>query len=175
MSWIVVSLIRWGRIQNFRPLGPLFLVEVEFPVGGWWWWWWTAIIMSNLTSGCGYLELWLGWGFDNFFKSHYQDWDWDSSNLNAKTDTETEFLQVSIWRMRPRLNFLKSICWDQDRDSKTLGLNVMTETETKFLQVSLSRLRPRLTFSKSHCQEWDGDQKRFLKFVSIIFTFWAKN
>ena len=30
---VVVSFVRWGRIQNFRPLGPLFLVEVEFLVG----------------------------------------------------------------------------------------------------------------------------------------------
>ena len=31
-----VSFVRWGRLQNFRPLGPLFLVEVEFlgVVGG---------------------------------------------------------------------------------------------------------------------------------------------
>ena len=35
MCWVVVSFFRWARIQNFRPLGPLFLVEVEFP-GGWW-------------------------------------------------------------------------------------------------------------------------------------------
>ena len=33
LSWIVVSFVRWGRIQNFRSLGPLFLVEVEFLVG----------------------------------------------------------------------------------------------------------------------------------------------
>ena len=26
---------------------------------------WTAIIMSNPTLGWGYVELWLGWGFDN--------------------------------------------------------------------------------------------------------------
>ena len=33
---IDVSFVRWGRLQNFRPLGPLFLVEVEFlgVVGG---------------------------------------------------------------------------------------------------------------------------------------------
>ena len=34
LCWVVVSFVRWGRIQNFRPLGPLFLVEVEFLVGG---------------------------------------------------------------------------------------------------------------------------------------------
>ena len=33
LCWVVVSCVRWGRIQNFRPLGPLFLVEVEFLVG----------------------------------------------------------------------------------------------------------------------------------------------
>ena len=32
--WVVVSFVSRGCIQNFRPLGPLFLVEVEF-VGGW--------------------------------------------------------------------------------------------------------------------------------------------
>ena len=33
---VVVSFARLGRIQNFRPLGPFFLVEVEFlGVGGW--------------------------------------------------------------------------------------------------------------------------------------------
>ena len=33
---VVVSFVRLGRIQNFRPLGPLFLVEVEFLGGvGW--------------------------------------------------------------------------------------------------------------------------------------------
>ena len=52
------------RLQNFRPLGPLFLVEVEF-VCGWWVVVWTAIIVSNPTSGWGYVEFWLGWGFDN--------------------------------------------------------------------------------------------------------------
>ena len=31
---MVVTFVRQGRIQNFRPLGPLFLVEVEFPGGG---------------------------------------------------------------------------------------------------------------------------------------------
>ena len=34
--------------------------------GGWWWWWWTAIIMSNPSSGWGYVELWLVCGFDTF-------------------------------------------------------------------------------------------------------------
>ena len=33
LFWGVVSFVRGGHIQNFRPLGPLFLVEVEFPVG----------------------------------------------------------------------------------------------------------------------------------------------
>ena len=34
LCWVVVNFVRWGRIQNFRPIGPLFLVEVEFPGGG---------------------------------------------------------------------------------------------------------------------------------------------
>ena len=34
LYWVVVSFVRRGRIQNFRPLGPLFLVEVEFLVVG---------------------------------------------------------------------------------------------------------------------------------------------
>ena len=51
----------WVR-KNFRPLGPLFLVEVEFPDGGvgWWFRWWTAIIVSNpnqLGWGCVEVEL----------------------------------------------------------------------------------------------------------------------
>ena len=35
LCWVVVSFVSPGRIQNFRPLGSLFLVEVEFPGGGW--------------------------------------------------------------------------------------------------------------------------------------------
>ena len=36
LCWIVVRIV-WGCcIQNFRPLGPFFLVEVEFLAGGWW-------------------------------------------------------------------------------------------------------------------------------------------
>ena len=31
---VVVSFVRLGRMQDFRPLGPLFLVEVKF-LGGW--------------------------------------------------------------------------------------------------------------------------------------------
>ena len=67
LCWVIVSLVyRWGRMQNFRPLGPLFLVEVEF-VGGWGGWcgWcgvvWTAIIMSNPTRlGLGWVVVRLG-------------------------------------------------------------------------------------------------------------------
>ena len=33
LCWVVVSFVRWGCIQNFRPLGSFFLVEVEFL---WW-------------------------------------------------------------------------------------------------------------------------------------------
>ena len=29
LCWVVVSFVRLGRIQNFRPLEALFLVEVE--------------------------------------------------------------------------------------------------------------------------------------------------
>ena len=35
LCWVVVSFVRSGRMQNFRPVGPLFLVEVEFPSVGW--------------------------------------------------------------------------------------------------------------------------------------------
>ena len=35
LCWVIVSFVRWGHMQNFRPLGPLFLVEVEFVVGWW--------------------------------------------------------------------------------------------------------------------------------------------
>ena len=31
---VVVSFVRWGHIQKFRPQGPPFLVEVEFLGGG---------------------------------------------------------------------------------------------------------------------------------------------
>ena len=33
LCWVVVSFVRLGHIQYFRPLGPLFLAEVEFLVG----------------------------------------------------------------------------------------------------------------------------------------------
>ena len=94
LSWIVVSFVRWGRIQNFRPLGPLFLVEVEFVVG--WWWVWTAIIVSNPTSGWGYVELWLGWGFDKILAVNYwQIWILSTSLiLHAKCH---QFLCVKIF------------------------------------------------------------------------------
>ena len=36
LCWVVVSFVRLGRIQNFRPLEALFLLEVEFLVGGRW-------------------------------------------------------------------------------------------------------------------------------------------
>ena len=36
LCWVVVSFVRLGHIKNFRPLGPLLLVEVEFlGVVGW--------------------------------------------------------------------------------------------------------------------------------------------
>ena len=34
LFWIVVSFAWYGCLQNFRPLGSLFQVEVEFV---WWW------------------------------------------------------------------------------------------------------------------------------------------
>ena len=34
LCWVDVNFVRWGCIQNFKPLGPVTLVEVEFP-GGW--------------------------------------------------------------------------------------------------------------------------------------------
>ena len=66
LCWVVVSLVRWGCLQNFRPLGLVFLVEVEFLVGGVGGWVvvWTAIIVSNPTRlRLGWVVL--GWGFDN--------------------------------------------------------------------------------------------------------------
>ena len=39
LCWVVVSIATRCCITNFRPLGPFFLVELEFlVVGGWWWW-----------------------------------------------------------------------------------------------------------------------------------------
>ena len=38
LCWVIVSFVSWGRIRNFRPLGHLIQVEVEFVggvVGGW--------------------------------------------------------------------------------------------------------------------------------------------
>ena len=35
LCWVVVSFVRLGHIKNFRPLGPLLLVEVEFLGVGW--------------------------------------------------------------------------------------------------------------------------------------------
>ena len=32
LCWVVVSFVRWGRVQNFKSLRPLFLVKVEFLV-----------------------------------------------------------------------------------------------------------------------------------------------
>ena len=54
LCWVVLSFALWGRLQNFRPLGSFFLVEVEFLVGGWWC---KVIIMSNPTR----LRLGSGW------------------------------------------------------------------------------------------------------------------
>ena len=51
LCWIVVNFAWYGRLQNFRPLGSLFLVEVEFLVGGGWGGWGgcKVIIVSNPT------------------------------------------------------------------------------------------------------------------------------
>ena len=74
--WVLKFLVKiiWVQIffcQNFLPLGPLFLVEVEF-VCGWCgvvWFGWVGVNSNNHpTSGWGYGELWLGWGFD---KNHF--------------------------------------------------------------------------------------------------------
>ena len=37
LCWVVVSIAGRVCITNFRPIGPFFLVELEFLVGGWWW------------------------------------------------------------------------------------------------------------------------------------------
>ena len=34
LCWVVVRFVWWGRLQNMRPLGSFFLVELEFL---WWW------------------------------------------------------------------------------------------------------------------------------------------
>ena len=69
MCWIVVSFAWLGRLQNLRPLGSLFLVEVEFL-------WWVVvgggcivIIMLNPT------RLRLGWGFDKTIHPTQDDMD----------------------------------------------------------------------------------------------------
>ena len=49
--------------KNFRPQGPLFLVEIEFVVGGVGW---GGVNSNNLVKPSPRLrlvELWLGWGF----------------------------------------------------------------------------------------------------------------
>ena len=56
LCWVVVSIATRCSITNFRPLGPFFLVGLEFLVGGMGWWWCKVIIMSNPTRlrlGCG--------------------------------------------------------------------------------------------------------------------------
>ena len=45
---VVVSIATRCCITNFRPLGPFFLVELEFLVGGGGWWC-KVIIVSNPT------------------------------------------------------------------------------------------------------------------------------
>ena len=45
-------------MQNFRSLGPIFLVEVEFEVGG-------GVSVNSNNHVKPNLRLWLGWGFDN--------------------------------------------------------------------------------------------------------------
>ena len=57
LCWVVCSFVRWGCIENFR----LEFVSVWCGVGVN-----SDIIVSNPTSGWGYVELLLGWGFDNF-------------------------------------------------------------------------------------------------------------
>ena len=60
LCWVVVSFVRWGRIQNFRPpLGPLFLVEVEF-VGGWGGWCANPFLCQ---TQLGWVKLRLCWGW----------------------------------------------------------------------------------------------------------------
>ena len=63
LCWVVVSYACWPCLQNFRPLGSLFLVEVEFV----WWVGWgggcKGIIVSNPTRlrlGCGWVVVRLG-------------------------------------------------------------------------------------------------------------------
>ena len=57
LCWVVVSIATRCSITNFRPLGPFFLVELEFLVGGGGWWGvCKVIIVSNPTRlrlGCG--------------------------------------------------------------------------------------------------------------------------
>ena len=66
LCWVVVSFVRRGRIQNFRPLGPLFLIEVEFLVVG------GVVVNSNNRVKPNFrlskVVLWLSWGFDNFVR-----------------------------------------------------------------------------------------------------------
>ena len=67
LRWVVITFVRWGRIQNFRPLGPLFLVKVEF-VGGWCG---VGVNSNNRVKpnlSWVYIELRLGWGFDNILR-----------------------------------------------------------------------------------------------------------
>ena len=48
---VVVSFVRWVRIQNFRNVWPFLLIDFSFMVGRWWGWGgMVCIFMSNPTS-----------------------------------------------------------------------------------------------------------------------------
>ena len=65
LCWVVVGIAGWPCLQNFRPLGPFFLVELEFLGGGC-----KVIIVSNPTRlwlGCGWVVVRLGF-WQQFFQ-----------------------------------------------------------------------------------------------------------
>ena len=61
LCWVVVSITTRCSITNFRPLGPFFLVELEFLVGGGGWW----VVKSDnrVKPNQVKVSLWLSCGF----------------------------------------------------------------------------------------------------------------
>ena len=58
LCWLVVSIVSWGRIQNFSPLGPFFLT---IPGGGGVGCGWGVVIISYKAISVQSIEIELDW------------------------------------------------------------------------------------------------------------------